>query len=63
MEAETVARALAERRVAVWDGDFYAVELLRVLGRPGAVRAGALHYNDAEDVERLVSGVREIAAG
>ncbi|MFN2451334.1 MAG: cysteine desulfurase-like protein [Candidatus Dormibacteria bacterium] len=62
LEAETVARGLAARRVAVWDGDFYALELLRVVGRPAAVRAGALHYNDAEDIERLVSGVREIAA-
>ncbi|GAC1339961.1 MAG: cysteine desulfurase-like protein [Candidatus Dormibacteria bacterium] len=63
VSAEQVAVGLARRRVAVWDGDFYAVELLRLLGLPAAVRAGALHYNDAEDVERLVSGVREIAAG
>jgi len=62
LPAQRVARELAERGVAVWDGDFYAPELLSFLGLPSAVRAGALHYNSAQDVERLVTGVWEIAA-
>ena len=57
------ATALAEREVAVWDGNYYAYELERFLGLDpdGAVRAGFVHYNDAQDVTRLVDAVAEIA--
>ena len=42
-------RALAEREIAVWDGNYYAWELERFLGLAphGGVRAGFVHYNDA----------------
>ena len=59
-----VARALAGRRVNVWDGHMYAWELTGALGireRGGAVRAGLVHYNDRSDVERLVEGVAALA--
>jgi cysteine desulfurase family protein (TIGR01976 family) len=61
---QAVAAALARERVAVWDGNFYALELLSQLGLEpaGAVRAGALAYNDADDIRRLVDGVARIAA-
>jgi cysteine desulfurase family protein (TIGR01976 family) len=61
---QAVAAALARERVAVWDGNYYALELLSHLGLEpaGAVRAGALAYNDADDVRRLVEGVARIAA-
>jgi cysteine desulfurase family protein (TIGR01976 family) len=61
---EAVAAALARERVAVWHGNFYALELLSHLGLEpaGAVRAGVLAYNDAEDVRRLVDGVARLAA-
>jgi cysteine desulfurase family protein (TIGR01976 family) len=60
--AETAA-ALAEREIAVWDGNYYAWELERHLGLAphGAVRAGFLHYNDAADTERLLAAVAELA--
>ena len=60
-----VAAALAEREVAVWDGNYYAYELSRLLGLEpdGAVRAGFVHYNDAGDCERLLDGVQAIAGG
>jgi cysteine desulfurase family protein (TIGR01976 family) len=60
-----VAAALAEREIAVWDGNYYAWELERFLGLDpdGAVRAGFVHYNDADDARRLVDAVREVAAG
>ena len=59
-----VATALAARRVAVWDGNYYAWELERFLGLApdGAVRAGFVHYNDESDAERLVDAVREVAS-
>jgi cysteine desulfurase family protein (TIGR01976 family) len=54
-----VARALAADEVAVWHGNYYAVELARHLGLEpyGAVRAGAVAYTDEEDVRRLVEAV------
>jgi cysteine desulfurase family protein (TIGR01976 family) len=60
-----VAAALAEREVAVWDGNYYVWELERLLGLApdGAVRAGFVHYNDEEDVARLLAGVADVAAG
>jgi selenocysteine lyase/cysteine desulfurase len=60
-----VATALAEREIAVWDGNYYAWELERLLGLEphGAVRAGFVHYNDESDARRLVEAVRELAAG
>jgi cysteine desulfurase family protein (TIGR01976 family) len=43
--------------------NFYAIEAARWtgLGDQGAVRAGLAPYTDAEDVARLVAGVRELA--
>ena len=64
MHASAVAAALAEREIAVWDGNYYAWELERHLGLVphGAVRAGFVHYNDESDARRLVEAVRELAA-
>jgi selenocysteine lyase/cysteine desulfurase len=57
-----VAQALADRHVAVWDGNYYAWELERFLGLAphGAVRAGFVHYNDERDVERLLDAVETL---
>jgi cysteine desulfurase family protein (TIGR01976 family) len=57
-----VARALAADDVAVWHGNYYAVELARHLGleRDGAVRAGAVAYTDDEDVRRLLEAVSRV---
>ena len=53
-----VAAALAEREVAVWDGNYYAWELERFLGLDphGAVRAGFVHYNDESDARAAGRG-------
>jgi selenocysteine lyase/cysteine desulfurase len=57
-----VARALAAERIAVWDGNYYALELFEHLGLEGegAVRAGAVAYTDEEDVRRLVEAVSRL---
>ena len=62
-DAAAVAAALAEREIAVWDGNYYAWELERHLGLAphGAVRAGFVHYNDDGDARRLLAAVRELA--
>jgi cysteine desulfurase family protein (TIGR01976 family) len=58
---EAVATALAEREVAVWHGDYYAVETMKHLGlTDGAVRAGIVHYNTEEEVDRLLEGLAEL---
>ena len=61
--AQSVAEHLAEREVAVWWGNYYALETMRLLGLDeldGAVRAGIVHYNTAEEVDRLLAGVAEL---
>ena len=57
-----VAVHLAARGVNVWNGDNYAYELCTAYGLEpaGAVRAGLVHYNDASDVDRLVSGLADL---
>jgi cysteine desulfurase family protein (TIGR01976 family) len=54
-----VAAALARAEVAVWHGNYYALELSRFLGLEpdGAVRAGVVAYNDPDDVERMLEAV------
>jgi len=60
---EAVATELARRAVFVSHGDFYAQTAVARLchGRDGLVRAGCVAYTTAEEVDRLVAGVREIA--
>jgi cysteine desulfurase family protein (TIGR01976 family) len=54
------AERLAERGLAVWHGNYYALEVMERLGLPdGAVRVGIVHYNTAEEVDRLLA---ELAA-
>ena len=62
--ADDVARDLAAAQIAVWHGNYYAWELHRFLelGPDGAVRAGVVHYNEPDDVERLLAGVERCAA-
>jgi cysteine desulfurase family protein (TIGR01976 family) len=58
-----VAEHLAVSGVNVWHGHSYAWELTGALGlrdSGGAVRAGLAHYNDREDVDRLLAAVAEL---
>ena len=57
-----VAERLAAREIAVWDGDYYALEVMTRLGlQPdGAVRAGFVHYNTFEEVDRLLEALEEL---
>ncbi len=58
---EEVATFLAGRDVAVWHGDYYAVETMRHLGLDeGAVRAGIVHYNTEDEVDRLLAGLADL---
>jgi cysteine desulfurase family protein (TIGR01976 family) len=56
-----VSTFLGARDIAVWDGNYYAVEVFRHLGLDdGAVRAGFVHYNTVEEVDRLLDAIREL---
>jgi cysteine desulfurase family protein (TIGR01976 family) len=59
---EAVAERLGARGIAVWHGNYYALEVMKRLGLEeagGAVRAGIVHYNTADEVDRLLA---ELAA-
>lgn len=64
VDSESVTRSLAERAVFVSHGDFYASTIVRLLGHAddGLVRAGLSCYTSADEVERLLEGLRAIAA-
>ena len=56
---QTAAR-LGRADVAVWAGNYYAIELMQQLGLEtsgGAVRAGVVCYTTDEDVDRLLAGI------
>jgi cysteine desulfurase family protein (TIGR01976 family) len=56
------AEQLGARGFAVWDGNYYAVEIMQRLGLDdGAVRIGIVHYNTADEVSRLLDALGEIA--
>ena len=60
---QDVRRALAERQINAPAGSFYALECSRHLGLgdTGAIRVGLAPYTTDEDVDRLLTALREIA--
>ena len=55
---DEAAARLAERHLAVWSGDYYAVEVMKRLGLDdGAVRVGIVHYNTPHEVDRLLEAL------
>jgi cysteine desulfurase family protein (TIGR01976 family) len=61
-----LASRLAENGIFVSDGHYYAVDLVERLGlrsSGGTLRIGLAHYNTAEEVERLLTALRQIASG
>ncbi|MFZ0283588.1 MAG: cysteine desulfurase-like protein, partial [Terriglobales bacterium] len=58
-----LATKLGERGFFTWDGNYYALNLterLDVEKDGGFLRIGLAHYNTQEEVERLLTAVREI---
>jgi cysteine desulfurase family protein (TIGR01976 family) len=64
-DAAEVYRFLAERGVNAPAGSFYALEASRHLGLgdTGGLRVGLAPYNDDDDVDRLLTGLREFLGG
>jgi cysteine desulfurase family protein (TIGR01976 family) len=61
--ARWVAEELGRRGIFVWDGNMYAIELIERLGlaERGLVRIGLVHYNTADEVDRLLAALDELA--
>ena len=58
------ATELAERGVYVWDGHYYAITVMERLGlldSGGAVRIGFCHYHSADDVDRVLEALADLA--
>ncbi len=58
-----VAAELGQRAINVWDGNYYALEVMEWLGlegQGGMVRVGAVHYNTLEEIERFLDAVRSL---
>jgi cysteine desulfurase family protein (TIGR01976 family) len=58
-------RALAAEGIFAWDGNYYALEVMRSLGfesRGGLLRVGLAHYNTEDEIDRVLD-VLSHAAG
>jgi cysteine desulfurase family protein (TIGR01976 family) len=60
--AEQIAKHLAQNHIYVWDGNYYAVEIMARLGHSehGMVRVGLAHYNTHEEIDRLESALLKL---
>jgi len=59
-----VASRLDEDAIFLWTGDFYAVGAIERLGLAeagGLIRIGINHYNTADEIDRLLDRLDEIA--
>jgi selenocysteine lyase/cysteine desulfurase len=59
-----IAKFLGDRGIFTWDGNYYALNLTERLGvekSGGLLRIGLVHYNTAEEVDRLLSALHEFA--
>src|SRR6266550_4370625 len=60
-----IAAFLGDRGIFTWDGNFYALNLSERLGveqHGGVLRVGLVHYNTAEEVDRLIATLHEFPA-
>jgi cysteine desulfurase family protein (TIGR01976 family) len=60
--AAEIAEFLAARHIYTWNGNMYALELSERLGledKGGFLRLGIVHYNTAEEIDRLLAALDE----
>jgi cysteine desulfurase family protein (TIGR01976 family) len=63
--ASAAASALGAQGICVWDGDFYALRAVEVLGlaeRGGLLRTGISMYSSHEEIRRLLRGIEKLAS-
>jgi len=59
-----IAAFLGDRGIFTWDGNYYALNLTERLGveaSGGLLRIGLVHYNTSEEVDRLLTYLRELS--
>ncbi len=64
--AEEVCTRLGDKGICTWDGHFYAIRAIEVLGlleRGGVTRVGISLYNTKDEISRLLNELRDIAKG
>jgi selenocysteine lyase/cysteine desulfurase len=58
------AKRFAEQGIFVWDGDYYAREIMTRLGLSesgGAVRIGFCHYHTPDEVDRVIEALADLS--
>jgi selenocysteine lyase/cysteine desulfurase len=58
----SLARQLATEGIFVWGGNYYALEFTTRMGLEpeGMIRVGLVHYNLAEEIDRLIESLVRI---
>jgi cysteine desulfurase family protein (TIGR01976 family) len=62
LSPRAIAEHLAAANIYVWNGNYYAVEIMDRLGHAehGMVRIGLAHYNTHEEIERMAVALRAL---
>ncbi|MEQ8534402.1 MAG: aminotransferase class V-fold PLP-dependent enzyme, partial [Imperialibacter sp.] len=61
--AEEVCRQLAAENICAWDGHFYAVLAIEVLGlleKGGVTRMGISLYNTEQEIDYVIKAVKKL---
>jgi len=64
-EPADVCKYLAEKAICTWDGHYYAIRAIEVLGlleRGGLTRVGMSLYNTEEEVDRLLDALNTFSS-
>jgi cysteine desulfurase family protein (TIGR01976 family) len=59
----SICKMLGDHRISAWDGHFYAIRAMEVLGlmeRGGVTRIGLALYSSEEDIEKLGEALRKL---
>jgi cysteine desulfurase family protein (TIGR01976 family) len=63
MHPTELCKALGERNISAWDGHFYAIRAMEVLGlmeKGGVTRIGLSMYNDKSDIDALLNALNDV---
>jgi len=65
INANDIAKSLAEDGIFVWDGDYYAIEIIMNVWKlesvGGLVRIGLAPYNTDDEIDRIIAAVKKAA--
>jgi selenocysteine lyase/cysteine desulfurase len=66
MRPQEVCTELGRKGICAWDGDFYAVRPMEILGlhdSGGVTRVGISVYNTEEEISRLLEELKRLVRG